>query len=65
MGMYGNTTFSETEEEEDEVRGSQMANKKVQRKTYQCHVLKSEFGKKKPTTPITLRATDFDVLNKF
>ena len=34
MGMYGNTTFSESEEEEDEVRGSQMTNKKVQRKTY-------------------------------
>jgi len=60
--MYGNTTFSESEEEE---RGSQMTNKKVQRKTYQCHVLKSEFGKKKPATPITLRATDFDVLNKY
>lgn len=63
--MYGTTTFSETQEEEDEVRGSQMTNRKIQRKTYQCHVLKSEFGKKKPTTPITRRATDFDALNKF
>ncbi len=47
MGLYGTNTFSESEEEEDEVRGSQMTNKKIQRKTYQCHVLKSEFGKKK------------------
>ena len=65
--MYGNTTFSLSEDEEEEVlrNGSQVTNKKVQRKTYQCHVLKSELGKKKPATPITLRASDFEVLNKF